>query len=220
MAEAKGELLIDHHQKTYELTYRLWTQRNRIFLLHLATISVATLLTCRVSGAESLFVAWVAGLLGTDGESQVRELRASFPFALLQSILMMVVFYLMLALYHRALHVLCNYAYLGALETEIRELLDLQESHVAFTRESVFCWSNRPRMLGAVKWVYIALLGLLLFAFLGGRLVGDFRAGDKLPALVDGLVVLPTTIFFFAYATTFVNRDSAQPRSNDREEAA
>ena len=39
------ELLTEHYQKTYELTYNLWKQRNKTFLVLLGVIGAATLLT-------------------------------------------------------------------------------------------------------------------------------------------------------------------------------
>ena len=39
------ELWTEHYQKTYELTYELWKQRNVTFLALLGVIGVATLLT-------------------------------------------------------------------------------------------------------------------------------------------------------------------------------
>jgi hypothetical protein len=46
----KPELLIKHYQKTYDLTYQLWSQRNRIFLLLLAVVGVGAIFTCCLVG--------------------------------------------------------------------------------------------------------------------------------------------------------------------------
>src|ERR1700694_3447597 len=48
--------LIEHYQETYKLTYKLWQQRNYIFLILLGVIAAATLLTFRVPQAEPLLV--------------------------------------------------------------------------------------------------------------------------------------------------------------------
>ncbi|MFS8978221.1 hypothetical protein PO002_27535 [Cupriavidus necator] len=50
----------------------------------------------------------------------------------------MVILYLMAILYHRTAFIRCSYAYLGAIEPEIKLSLDLKPEAVAFTRESVF----------------------------------------------------------------------------------
>jgi hypothetical protein len=39
MMPHKGRALVAHYQKTYELTYRLWEQRNRTFLFLLGAVS-------------------------------------------------------------------------------------------------------------------------------------------------------------------------------------
>src|SRR6266404_1560775 len=95
--------LVQHYQKTYELTYEMWKQRNRTFLLLLGVIGVATILTFRAPQANSLLVDLIRKLLDVSEPARIDELRNSFPFGLLQSILLVAVFYLMVNLYHRAL---------------------------------------------------------------------------------------------------------------------
>ncbi|MGZ8880430.1 MAG: hypothetical protein ACXW1N_08970 [Halobacteriota archaeon] len=209
MPESQSEL-VGHYQKTYELTYELWAQRNRTFLVLIAVIGAATLLTYRAPDTNSLLVDIVANTVGvSDNKERVDEMRRSFPFALLQSVLLLVVFYLMVNLFHRSLYVLRNYAYLGALEKEIRSSLGMTPNDVAFTRESSFYWVKRPHLLGYVKWIYVLLLGLLLFSFLIGRLVQDIGTGSQLLTLVDAIVAVPTALFFFGYAYYSISFDSA-----------
>ncbi len=204
------QLLTEHYQKTYELTYELWKQRNKTFLVLLGVIAAATLLTFGSAQTNPLLIAWIAKSLGITESSRIAELQRSFPFALLQSLLLIVVFYLIVSLYHRALYVLRNYRYLGELEHEIREQLKLSPDSVAFTRESTFYWSDRAPLLGAIKWVYILFVGALLFAFLGGRTYHDFRAGNILLGLIDLIISAPTIVFFIAYAFASVSLDTAE----------
>jgi hypothetical protein len=201
--------IIEHYQKTYELTYELWQQRNRTFLLLLAVIGAATLLTFRVPQADSLLVDVVAKAAGVSNTARAAELRAGFPFALLQSIILMVVFYLMVNLYHRAVNVLRNYRYLSCLASEIRELLQLQSDRIAFTRESTFYWGAQSRLSGAVKWVYFGMLGLLLLAFLGGRVMEDVSTSNMALAIVDLLIGIPTLVFYVEYARSSISLDAA-----------
>jgi hypothetical protein len=205
-----GQAVVDHYQKTYELTYELWKQRNRTFLLLLVVIGAATLLTFEVPTADSLLLDLIAKLLDISGSERVSQLQTSFPFGILQSILLLVVFYLMVNLYHRATYVLRNYHYLGKLETEIREQLGFQEGTAAFTREGSYYWRSRTPMMGFVKWSYFVLLGLLLLAFLGGRIAGDFRDGNVIFGIVDIVIAAPTVMFFYAYVQS--------SRSYDREQ--
>lgn len=205
-----ADIVVEHYQKTYELTYEFWKQRNRIFLILIGVIGIATLLTFSPREANSLLVDWIAKLLNVTDAERIEELHKSFPFGLLQSILLIVIFYLMVNLYHRALYVLRNYQYLGALEFEIRKYLSVQEDTVSFTRESSFYWKNRPLLLGTVKWVYIVLLGILLFTFLGGRVYGDFQTGNVLLAGADFVIAIPIIVYFIAYARSSVVMDTAK----------
>lgn len=205
----KNELLVEHYHKTFELTSHLWKQRNTLFLLLIGVIGLATLLTYRGSEANPLFVDLVAKTLGISDSGRISELKTGFPFALLHGILLFVIFYLMFNLYHRALSVLLQYAYLGALEKEIREGLGFQGESKAFTRESDFYWSRRPKLLGSVKWVYILLLGLLLGAFLVGRIIDDWRTSDNyLLVIIDLIVAIPTAIYFYGFAASSIDLDS------------
>jgi len=161
---------------------------------------MATLLTYRPTDTNPLLVDWVTDFLGIDDENRIKELRQSFPFAIVQGVLLTVVFYLMVNLFHRALYVLRNYAYLGALEDEIRDSMRLNTTSVAFTRESTFYWHDRPRLLSTVKWFYVLLLGGLLSAFLYGRITGDWQSDNKALVWVDIAVAIPIAIYFVGYA--------------------
>ena len=205
-----SELLAEHYQKTYELTFELWRQRNQTFLILLGVIGGATLLTFSPAQTEPLLVLWIAKALGVTEGHEIRELGAGFPFGLLQSLLLVVVFYLMVNLYHRSLYVLRNYRYLSQLEREIRDDLGLPSDSIAFTREGSFYWSDRALFQSTVKWCYIALVGCLLFAFLGGRILEDFRTRTLVLACVDLAISVATAVFFLAYARSSVSMDTAK----------
>jgi hypothetical protein len=199
-----GEILAEHYQKTYELTLDLWKERNRIFLALVAVIGAATILTFNPANANPLLALWAGKALGV---ADTQGFGKSFPFGLVQSILLVVVFYLTVNLYHRALAVGRNYQYLGDLENEIREQLGSEPHSVAFTREGTYYWQAQKRLQKAVKWCFILLVGSLLFAFLGGRTYNDFKLGKILLALVDMLFSFTTGLFFVAYAMVSVSLD-------------
>lgn len=204
----KPELLVDHYQRTYELTLQLWSQRNRIFLILLAVVGVAAVLTYRPTDANPLLAAWLGRLLGIQDEARIAKLQGSFPFALLHTGLLIVVFYLTVNLCHRALSVLRNYSYLGVLEREIRSILEMGEDSYAFTRESDFYWHQRPWILATVKWVYVVLLGAFLALFLWGRVRADHAAGFSGLAAADILVAVPIAFYFLGYAWYTLRGDS------------
>ena len=71
--------LVEHYQKTYELTYKLWQQRNRTFLLLLAVIAAATFLSFRTPVGDTLLASWIAKSAGMTDEAQIDKMRKSFP---------------------------------------------------------------------------------------------------------------------------------------------
>jgi hypothetical protein len=212
----KAGILPEHYQKNYELTFELWKQRNQTFLILLAVIGAATLLTFSAAQTNPLLVRWIAKALGVTDRQDAQELGKSFPFGLLQSLLLVVVFYLVVNLYHRALYVLRNYRYLAGLEREIRQQLGCP----AFTREGGFYWSDRASLQSAVKWCYIVLVGCLLFAFLGVRVYEDFRTRTLTLVIVDLVVSLATSLFFSAYARSSVSMDTAETVLRGRQSRA
>ncbi len=206
----KSELLIEHYERTYELTYKLWVQRNRTFLVLVGAIAAATLLGYRPEGTTSLLVAAVIELLDITDETTVTAIKSTFPFALLSGVFLTIVFYLMVNLCHRALYVLRNYAYLGALENEIRESLRLDEASVAFTREGEFYWNGRPRVLSTVKWFYVALLGGLVTTFLYGHIANAWESAEYASGWVPLVAVTGIAFYFLAYARYTLGLDSRE----------
>ena len=154
---------------------------------------------------NSILLSWLGKVVGI---SDQKVLTASVPFALLQAVFLAVVFYLMVNLFHRALYILRNYRYLGALETEIRTILKLNEADQAFTRESRFYWSDRPWVLGTVKYVYVGFLGGLLLVFSGGHLYTDWD--NWLLVVVDLALVVPTLGYFLAFSYYSIGFDHEQ----------
>jgi hypothetical protein len=93
MNPSTAELLAEHYQKTFELTLSVWEQRNRTFLMLLGVVGAASLLTFNVSQAQPILADLIAEAVGAEGATRRAELRTSFPYGILQSILLMVVLY-------------------------------------------------------------------------------------------------------------------------------
>lgn len=202
------EIMVDHYQKSYELTNEFWKQRNNTFLLLLGTIAIGTLITFGGVETNSILVELIAKSLSITDVTRINEIRSSFPFSLLQSILLIVVFYLMVNLYHRAIFVLKNFKYLALLEKEIRENLGISNDKYFFSREGLFYWSERPKLLSITKWFYIILLGGLLLTFLIGRVLDDIEIANYFLASIDGFLSLFILVYFGGYAIQSVKLDS------------
>ena len=154
----KVSVLAEHYQKTFELALMTWEKRNRTFLFLLGVVGVATLLTFNVPQAQPLLADLVMKVLDIADTNRAAELRSSFPYGLIQSILLMVVMYLMLILYHRTVTIQRFYKYLALLENEIRDALALTDTATSFTRESSFYQTHKP-VLG--PFVAVAYVGML-----------------------------------------------------------
>ena len=192
-------LLAEHYQKTYELTLAMWEQRNRTFLILLVAVGVATLLTFNVTEAQPLLADLIANTFGVE-DGRRAQLRDSFPYGLIQSILLMVVLYLMVILYHRTAYIVRSYQYLSAVEDDIRAGLHGWEELKSFTREGEFYKRHKPTLSWLVAIAYVGMLGLLLAAFLGMRIYTDLTQAPAGYAVVDIFLAVPTLLFFGAYA--------------------
>lgn len=196
---SKAEILAEHYQKTFELAFSTWEKRNLTFLTLLAVVGAATLLTFDVPQAQPLLADLVTRMLDIKDEARAVELRHSFPYGLIQSILLMVVMYLTLLLYHRTATIQRFYQYMARLEEEIRADLQLPDNSIMFTRESSFYEAHRPVLGPVVAISYIAMLGILLIAFLGYRVYSDISGGQVGFAIVDLVLSAPTIVFFIGY---------------------
>lgn len=199
-----AEMLVEHYQKTFEVTLQMWEQRNQTFITLLVVVGVATLLTFNAPQAQPLLVDLVAKTLSIEEATRKAELRLGFPYGLIQSILLMVVLYLMLVLYHRTSFINRSYLYLQALEGDIRSALSIPPSSVAFSREGDFYWKKRPKLSRAVGAAYVGMLGILLLAFLGMRIRTDFLDGNTFFVISDLILSVPAVIFFLAYAQSSI----------------
>src|SRR5512139_384135 len=90
-----AELLIGHYQKTYEVTYELWKERNRLFPTMALVVGGAIVLAFHIPQADTLFAAIIGSLLKLDATTQA-ALVQGFTYQILQTVLMVVVFHMLL----------------------------------------------------------------------------------------------------------------------------
>lgn len=199
------ELIAEHYQKTYELTHELRRERNRIFLILLGFLAVATLLfSLGQPSANSLLVKWVTKILEITDIDDIQALKTNVNFDLLQTMMLAVVFYLTVNLYHNTTTVLRLYAYLGKIETEIRNTMGWGPEKVAFTRESAFYDKYHSRWLSWVGKVYSLILLVLLGGFLIIRLRQDWQTGLNLFTVADLAIAIAIAGYFYAYSTASI----------------
>jgi hypothetical protein len=196
------ELITEHYQKTYELTHELRKDRNRIFLILVGFLAIATLLfSLGQPQANSLLVKGIAKALDLTDKNEIAALQNNANFSLLQTMVLAVVFYLAVNLYHHTTTVLRLYSYLGKMESEIRDALILAPSTVSFTRESIFYNKYHSRWLGWVGRIYVLILLVLLGSFLYLRLADDWHTGFNWFTFTDVAISLAIAAYFYAYST-------------------
>lgn len=207
MAKEVAETLTEHYQKTFELTYEVWKERNGLFVYLVITTGMGLLLLLRVPELSSLLVDAIAKFLGITDPVRVAQLYKDFPLDTLLSVIFVIVFYLMQRLYSTNVSVFRNYQYLGALEDEIRHHLALDEDSISFTREGRFYWKGRSITQVMSKWYYIVVIGIVLLPFITLKIIADLHAGNWILILVDSGIALMTLIYFFEYARSSVLLD-------------
>jgi len=213
MAKELAETLADHYQKTFELTYEVWKERNGLFVYLVITTGVGLLLLLRVPELSSLLVDAIAKFLGITDPARISQLNKDFPLDILLSVVFVIVFYLMQRLYSTNLSVFRNYQYLGALEDEIRHHLALSEESVSFTREGRFYWSGRSFTQIMSKWYYIFVISIVLLPFIILKIIADLNSGNLILILADGVIALMTLIYFLEYARSSVGLDAPKSSS-------
>ncbi|MBN3145578.1 hypothetical protein [Pectobacterium brasiliense] len=200
------ELLVEHYHKTYDLTFSVWENRNQTLLILLAVVGFSTLLTFNVSEAQPLLVDIIAKLCGIASDDRIKELKKSFPYGLIQSIFIIVVFYLTINLYHKTCFIKRSYQYLSGLETDIRSALNLPTSSVSFTREGDFYNNHRTFSSFMTGLSYVIILGVLLVSFLSMRLLNDLHAQDYFILITDACLAFGILYFFSIYAYTSLKK--------------
>ncbi len=73
----KSELLVQHYQDTYQLTYQLWQQRNRLFLILLGVIALASLLTYAPE-TNSILLSWIGKAVGITDQDRLAAACAAY----------------------------------------------------------------------------------------------------------------------------------------------
>ncbi|WP_127353116.1 hypothetical protein [Enterobacter kobei] len=97
----------------------------------------------------------------------------------------------------------CPYQYLSGVESDIRTALDLPAGSVSFTREGDFYNNSRTFSSFMTGLSYALILGVLLFTFLGMRLLNDWHSQDHFILITDTCLTLGVLYFFMAYANLY-----------------
>ena len=199
-APEAADALTDHYQKTFEVAYDSWKERNNLFVYLVLVAGLGLMLLLRVPTADDLLVDAIAKFLNITDPIRKAELQNGFPFDILLSAILVTMFYLMQRLYSTNLSVMRNYLYLGALEKEIRESLNLPATSIAFTREGKYYWDRRMIMQNTSKWYYIFVLFVILIPFIVLKLKADLVAFNWVVILVDFIVSLMTVLYWAEYS--------------------
>lgn len=211
MTKDIAEIASNHYQKTFELTYDAWRERNKLFVYLVVITGSGLLLLLRIPEASSLVVDAIVKLLGITDPNRITQLYKNFPMDVLLSIFLIIIFYLIQKLYTTNLSVSRGYQYLGAIEDEIRAYLALPEENILFTREGKFYWERRTITQVMSKWYFILVIFIVLLPFLFLKISADINLGNTILIIVDSIVGIMTLVFFTGYAQSAIVLDSPTP---------
>lgn len=219
MANESAQAITEHYQKTFELTHEMWKERNRLFVYLVLTTGVGLLFLLRVPEFDKLLVETIASILGIQDPERVSQLYTNFPFDILLSAILVIIFYLMQKLYSTNLSVSRYYLYLGTMEDEIRKMLELPKESVAFTREGRFYWGGRTATQNISKWLYVIVITITLLPFSLLKVFGDLELKNIILVFIDIVVSLMTFVYLFEYARSALRLDVAKlPASSSKED--
>ncbi|GAA1653958.1 hypothetical protein GCM10009733_059140 [Nonomuraea maheshkhaliensis] len=198
--DTSATLIAEHYQHSFELAYKYWRERNRLFVAMLGMLGFMAVISTR-SQAGSLLVIGIANALGVQGEGgQTAAIQDSLPIALVNGVLLGVIAMLVFLVYQRTRYLKALYAYLGELESELRNLLELPETSIAFTRESDFYRKHSgvfaAHVLGAA---YLAFGGVALAAVVLLRLYQDVQLSSSASFVVELAIGSVAILFFLGY---------------------
>ena len=185
-------------------------KETELFVYLVLTTGVGLLFLLRVPEFDKLLVETIVSILGIDDPARVAQLYTDFPFDVLLSAILVIIFYLMQKLYSTNLSVSRYYLYLGTMEDEIRKTLELPKESVAFTREGKFYWDGRTVAQNISKWLYVAVISITLLPFSILKVFGDIDLKNIFLILVDIAVSLMTFIYLFEYARSTLRLDVAK----------
>ncbi len=209
------DVLAEHYQKTFEVAYDSWKERNKLFVYLVLVAGLGLMLLLRVPTADDLLVDAIAKFLNITDPLRKAELQNGFPFDILLSAILVTMFYFMQRLYSTNLSVMRTYMYLGALEKEIRESLRLPANSVSFTREGSFYWGKRTKMQFMSKYYYTIVLFIILIPFIVFKVIADFQAQNFSVLLVDTTVSLMTILYWWEYAQASFRMDVPKMDKNN-----
>lgn len=202
MTKEAIQAITEHYQNTFELTYEMWKERNRLFVYLVLTAGVGLILLLRIPQANALLIDVVVKFLSITDKTRISELQTNFPFEVLLSTVMVIIFYLMQKLYSTNLSVLRNYLYLGAMENEIRAQLHLTAESVSFTREGSFYWGRRSFAQNISKWLYVVVIFISIVPFTALKTVNDFVSWNYVIGVVDAIISILTFVYLWEYAVS------------------
>lgn len=194
-----AEVLAEHYQKTFELNHSLWEERNKNFLILLLVAGFEILITYRTPSLTSFFTDLYNHFIAPTPSKTTEDISQGFPFQLLQTILLMVILYLLIQIYHRTTHIKRTYNYLKELETDIRAALASHAGTHSFTREGDYYYNpdNQPQLMKLTGIIYSLLLGaLLLLVSFGGFWMGDSATGKS---ALDWFIIAIIFLYFGHY---------------------
>ncbi|MGH6814453.1 MAG: hypothetical protein ACREC6_01980 [Hyphomicrobiaceae bacterium] len=180
LAGARIYALAEHYQATYEVAVRFWDQRNRMFLLLGSVIAAGAALTYLEDATIRILTAQASNLGAGAQDKTAPDVARAFRMSI--AFLDVAVFYLTMNLYQNTVSVRRYYEYLDWLERELRDVLQLADTSVAFSREGAFYRARKRAMSRFIAYSYYLVVGFMLGLYFALRLLADLGHATLAPA--------------------------------------
>lgn len=222
----RSAALVEHYHQTYDLTFKLWKERNRAFLLLITTLAIAALisydprafqdrtwaipgLVAAASDAATtrntfLLTAMCYAVKEDDckpGSETIAHFAKTFPHDAFDGIISIIVLYLMLNITNLTSTIFRYYSYINRLENEVRTEMQIGRWSVAFAREGQWYERHHAPMQVPIRYFYVLLLTGMLGFYFFVRIAGELHAGGNFVRLAGhGGIALLSVLALYGYA--------------------
>jgi hypothetical protein len=215
-----ARILVDHYDKTYELTAKATRQRNLMFLL-LVTLAFGNLmLMVWPDRARPLLFQIAARAAGAPSLAQLADQGQVLSLEMLQTLILVAGFLVTANLFLQNGLLYRNYRYLSALEHDLKLLVDLPSQGLAFSRETEAYRALADPPDSWLRKAYSVVLAALILLLAGPIIYTAFRQAVSAtgPILLANLLLLIGDIAMVVLMGVVVVVDARRAASFERVE--
>lgn len=179
--------MVEHYHQSFELAYRIWEKRNAAYAYAVVFFFITAVVRIDLSNSAAVVLTLFSP---TELDGLAPQIRAyvngtasgALVATMGQFSLDLISIYFLATLYQRESHLKSMYAFVGDLETNLREEFRLPTQLVAFSRESSYYRRSNPRGMTAL---FTVLFSAALVFVVAASIVARFIGGDWFLALMQ-----------------------------------